>query len=129
MDLVLLAFAVPVCIADISTFVIPNIYTKILFYAALIHLALYGFGQLGNFAIFLVILMVLLIFGTGMGDIKVLVLIMITHDLNPTIFILYVLSVATVHILVIAAFKGVIPLKLPLAPSIFLGLVTYLAAR
>jgi hypothetical protein len=129
MDFVLLAFAVPVCIADTSTFVIPNIYTKILFYAALIHLALYGIGQLGNFAIFLVILLVLLIFGTGMGDIKVLVLIMITHDLNPTIFILYVLSVATVHILVIAAFKGVIPLKLPLAPSIFLGLVTYLAAR
>lgn len=129
MDLVLFALVVPVCIADLSTFVIPNIYTKILSYAALIHLVLHGFGEVIELSIFLVILVFLLILGTGMGDIKLLALIMATHNLSATVFIAYVFIVAMVHIVVLTAINRAIPAKLPLAPSIFVGLISYLAAR
>jgi Flp pilus assembly protein protease CpaA len=129
MDLVLFALVVPVCIADLSTFVIPNIYTKILSYAALIHLVLHGFGEVTELSIFLGILVFLLILGTGMGDIKLLALIMVTHNLSATVFIAYVIFVAMVHIVVLTAINRAIPAKLPLAPSIFVGLISYLAAR
>jgi Flp pilus assembly protein protease CpaA len=129
MDLVLFALVVPVCIADLSTFVIPNIYTKILSYVALIHLVLHGFGEVTELSFFLVILVFLLILGTGMGDIKLLALIMATHNLSATVFIAYVFIVAMVHIVVLTAINRAIPAKLPLAPSIFVGLISYLAAR
>jgi Flp pilus assembly protein protease CpaA len=129
MDLVLFALVVPVCIADLSTFVIPNIYTKILSYLALIHLVLHGFGEVTELSFFLVILVFLLILGTGMGDIKLLALIMATHNLSATVFIAYVFIVAMVHIVVLTAINRAIPAKLPLAPSIFVGLISYLAAR
>ncbi len=129
MDLVLFALVVPVCIADLSTFVIPNIYTKILSYVALIHLVLHGFGEVIELSIFLVILVFLLILGTGMGDIKLLALIMATHNLSATVFIAYVFIVAMVHIVVLTAINRAIPAKLPLAPSIFVGLISYLAPR
>lgn len=129
MDLVLFALVVPVCIADLSTFVIPNIYTKILSYVALIHLVLHGFGEVIELSIFLVILVFLLILGTGMGDMKLLALIMATHNLSATVFIAYVFIVAMVHIVVLTAINRAIPAKLPLAPSIFVGLISYLAPR
>ena len=129
MDLVLFALAVPICIADISAFVIPNIYTKILFYTALIQLVLHGFGRVTEFASFLAILVVLLILGTGMGDIKILALIMATHNLSATVFIACVFFVAMVHIVILTAINRTIPAKLPLAPSIFVGFISYLAAR
>ncbi|MCX6442594.1 MAG: hypothetical protein NTW43_00205 [Actinobacteria bacterium] len=129
MDLVLFAVAVPVCIADLSTFVIPNIYTKILSYGAFIHLVLHGFGEVTELTIFLTILVFLLILGTGMGDIKLLTLIMATHNLSAIVFIMFVFFVAIVHIVVLTAINRAIPAKLPLAPSIFVGLVSYLAAR
>ena len=72
MNVALFALALPICIADLSTFVIPNIYTKILFYLALIHLTLFGFGQLRNVVISLVVLLLLLLTGIGMGDVKLL---------------------------------------------------------
>jgi len=129
MDLVLFALVVPVCIADLSTFVIPNIYTKILSYVALIHLVLHGFGEVTELSFFLVILVFLLILGTGMGDIKLLALIMATHNLSATVFIACVFIVAMVHIVALTAINRAIPAKLPLAPSIFVGFISYLAAR
>ena len=129
MNVALFALAIPVCIADMSNFVIPNIYSKILFYAALIHLGMYGFGQSREILLSLVVLVMLLIVGTGMGDIKILVLILFTHNFDTVQFIAYVFLLAMVHIVILAAVHRTMPAKIALAPSIFIGLATYLAAR
>lgn len=129
MNIALLVLAIPVCIADLSTFVIPNIYNKILFYAALIHLGVYGFGQLPTILFSIVILVIMLLVGTGMGDIKILAVILLTHSFNPFQFITYVFLMAMVHIVILTAIHRTMPSKIALAPSIFIGLATYLAAR
>ena len=129
MNLALLALSVPICIADMTSFVIPNIYNKILFYCALTYLALVGIGQLRQVAVSLVILILLHLIGTGMGDLKLLALILLTHSFNAAEYIAFVYIVALVHIAAMTAFHRAIPSKIALAPSIFIGLGTYLATR
>jgi Flp pilus assembly protein protease CpaA len=129
MNETLFALALPVCIADLSTLVIPNVYTKILFYIALIHLTLFGFGQLSNVAISLVMLLLLPLIGIGMGDVKLLAVILLTHSFNAIEYVAYVFLIAVVHIVILTGIHRAIPSKIPLAPSIFVGLATYLAAR
>ena len=129
MNIALFALALPICIADLSTFVIPNIYTKILFYLALIHLTLFGFGDLGDIAISLWILLLLILLGIGMGDVKLLALILLTHSFNAPEYIAYVFLMGLLHIVILTGIHRAIPSKIALAPSIFIGLATYLAAR
>jgi Flp pilus assembly protein protease CpaA len=129
MNVALIALALPICIADLSTFVIPNIYTKILFYLTLIHLSLFGFGQLRDVAISLSMLLLLILVGIGMGDVKLLALILLTHSFNATEYFAFVLLMGMVHIVILTGIHRAIPSKIALAPSIFIGLATYLAAR
>jgi Flp pilus assembly protein protease CpaA len=129
MNIALLALSVPICIADMTSFVIPNIYHKILFYCTLTYLALVGIGQLRQVAVSLVILILLHLIGTGMGDLKLLALILLTHSFNAAEYIAFVYIVALVHIAAMTAFHRAIPSKIALAPSIFIGLGTYLATR
>ena len=129
MDLALLLLAVPMCVADCGSFLIPNVYNKILFLFAAVHLLIFGFGDLKKVAFSGVILVVLLIFKVGMGDIKLLALILITHSFSAVDYLGYVFLLAMVHIVVIAGFSREIPSKIPMAPSIFVGLTTYLATR
>jgi Flp pilus assembly protein protease CpaA len=125
----LLALALPICIADLSAFVIPNIYTKILFYLVLVHLILLGFGQLRSVVISLVMLLLLLLTGIGMGDVKLLALILLSHSFNAPEYIAYVFLIGLLHIVILTGIHRAIPSKIALAPSIFIGLATYLAAR
>ena len=127
MNVALFLLAIPICIADIKGFVIPNIYNKILLYVALIHLSFYGFGDLRDVLVSVVIVIWLALLRTGMGDIKTLTLILITHTAGAIEFIGFVFFLAIVHIVVLMGFQQKIPSKIPLAPSIFLGLATYLA--
>ena len=129
MNFALLLVAIPVCIADVSSYVIPNIYTKILLYMALLHLSIFGFGPLRGLLISTALLMFIAFFGTGMGDIKLLGLIMITHPLNALEYSVRILLVAGAHIVVRIGLHRKIPSRIPLAPSIFIALLTYLAAR
>jgi len=129
MNVALCILALPICIADLSTFVIPNIYTKILFYLALIHLTLFGFGDLGDIAISLSILFLLILLGIGMGDVKLLALILLSHSFNAPEYIAYVFLLGLLHIVILTGINRAIPSKIALAPSIFIGLATYLAAR
>jgi hypothetical protein len=71
----------------------------------------------------------LLILKFGMGDIKLLALILITHSFSAFDYLGYVFLLAMVHILILAGVNRKIPPKIPLAPSIFIGLSTYLATR
>ncbi len=129
MNVALFILALPICIADLSTFVIPNIYTKILFYLTLIHLSLFGFGPLRDVVVSLVALLLLVLIGIGMGDVKLLASILLTHSFNATEYIAYVFLMGLLHIVILTGFHRAIPSKIPLAPSIFIGLATYLAAR
>jgi len=128
-DPALLLLAIPMCVADCSSFVIPNIYNKILFLFTAVHLSIYGFGDLKRVAFSASILVALLIFKVGIGDIKLLALILITHSFSAVDYLGYVFLLAMVHIVVIAGISREIPSKIPLAPSIFVGLTTYLATR
>jgi Flp pilus assembly protein protease CpaA len=125
----LLLLALPVCIADLNSLIIPNIYTKILLYITFIDLCFFGFGSFHITIISIALLMSLLMLGTGMGDIKLLGLILATHPYDPFEFTSVIFLFALVHIVVLAGLHRRIPAKIPLAPSIFAGLVTYLATR
>ena len=129
MNFALFLLAIPVCIADISSFAIPNIYSKILFYVALTHISFFGIGRVRELVLPLVILLMLLFFGTGMGDIKLMTLIVVTHASNAMNFVGIVFLMAIVHIVVLAGIHRRIPTKIPLAPSIFIGIATYLATK
>lgn len=129
MDIALLLVGIPACIADLSTFTIPNIYTKILFYIASIHLALNGLGSLRELLLTTTILLVLMVFTLGMGDIKILALILITHKISALDLFGCVLVLAMLHIVVLTGINHKIPPKIALAPSIFIGLATYMATR
>ena len=129
MNFALLLLAIPMCIADVTSFIIPNIYTKILFYAAVLHLCIFGLGPLRDLFLSAALLICLVFFGTGMGDIKLLGLIVITHPFNTLQYLLSTLLVAGVHIVVLTGVHRRFPSKIPLAPSIFIALLTYLGAR
>lgn len=129
MDVALILLGIPVCVADCGSFVIPNIYNKILFIVACVHLSIYGFGDLDKIALSASILVVLLIFKIGMGDIKLLALILFTHSFSAINYLGYVFLLSMVHIVVLAGITRNIPSRIPLAPSIFIGLSTYLATR
>jgi Flp pilus assembly protein protease CpaA len=94
-----------------------------------LHLAIYGLGDLDKVALSALLLLTLLMFGLGMGDIKLLALILITYSFSAIDYLGFVLLWALVHIVVLAGVSRKIPSKIPLAPSIFIGLATYLATR
>jgi Flp pilus assembly protein protease CpaA len=95
----------------------------------LLHLCIFGLGPIRDLLVSSALLMCLVFFGIGMGDIKLLGLIIITHPFNTFEYLLSILLVAGVHIVVLIGLHRRIPSKIPLAPSIFLALLTYLAAR
>ena len=128
MNIALVLFAIPICIADMRSFIIPNIYMKVLSYAGLMHLSIFGIGHLQDLCVSIAALVCLEFFRIGMGDIKLLGLILITHSYNTIEFLGTILLVASVHIVVLSVIHRKIPSKIPLAPSIFVGLLTYLAA-
>jgi Flp pilus assembly protein protease CpaA len=128
-NVALLLLAIPICIADMHSLVIPNIYTKLLAYITLMHLAIFGFDRLSNVVTSSAVLVFLVVFGIGMGDIKLLGLILITHPYSAIEFVGSILVLAMVHIVVLIAFRRGIPSKIPLAPSIFVGFLSYLATR
>jgi hypothetical protein len=56
-------------------------------------------------------------------------LILATHAFSAIDFLGFVFLLAIVHIVVLVGIHRRIPSKIPLAPSIFIGLATYLATR
>ena len=107
--------------------VIPNIYNKLLCYCALLHAFLWGVGGVRDVVISVVMLIGLFLVRAGMGDIKTIGLILMTHTSGAIALLAFIFLVATLHILVDLGFHRRLPSKIPLAPSIFLGLATYLA--
>jgi Flp pilus assembly protein protease CpaA len=69
----------------------------------------------------------------GMGDVKLLCLIVLAfnsdREFSSLTFFSYLLGVATIHVLILTLKNQMMVRKLPLAPSIFVGLALYLATR
>jgi len=125
----LFLLALPICISDFAAFRVPNIYIKWLFYPAAITLVLFGFPDENTLVISSVLVVSLFVLGTGMGDLKLLSLIFIACSIAPIEYMFIVFTIAVAHIVISTAVNRSIPSKIALAPSIFLGLATYLATR
>ncbi len=72
-------------------------------------------------------LLIMVLLHVGMGDIKILALMLVTHVNSAISIVPCVFLFATIHIMMVFLVRGRFPLKIPLAPSIFLGFATYLA--
>lgn len=122
----LAAFALPICLADIKEFKIPNIYLKALALFAAFFVFVSGVGKISNLLIILFCLIPLGLLGIGMGDLKLLALVAIS--LNSTIYsidqryLYFIALIAAAHLLFVTTLRRSVPSKIPLAPSIFLGL-------
>ena len=90
-----------------------------------------GFGPIQRLFVSAASLAVLHLCGMGMGDVKLLALIVvylnISTDLSLVELFGYLLSIAALHIVAIGLKNRKLAKSIPLAPSIFLALALYLA--
>ena len=122
-------FLLPITIADLSQQIIPNIYLKILSVFMAIALIMNGLPSsslLFTVGLFSVVLLVLKV---GMGDIKLLAILMLTFELHLISYLVVVLVIASVHIVISSLRNSAIPRSIPMAPAIFLGFISHMATR
>ena len=133
MFLPLLVAAIPISLADLKYSKIPNVY---LLYLSILCVPFVIFNGLGSIVRLLTTLLVLLFLhlgGMGMGDVKLLLIILITHNSDQQFsslnYFSCLLLIATMHVLLLGFKDQSMPRKIPLAPSIFAGFVLYMATR
>ena len=133
MTLALFLMSIPICIADLKEHKIPNIYLSVMLVLSIPLLIINGLGDLTQLCVYLVALVVLHLFGMGMGDVKLLSI--IGAALNSLAFYGYfslascILLCAALYLISLRLIKRSTPDQMPLAPSIFMGLFLYLATR
>ena len=126
-----LLFALPISIADISCRKIPNIYLKL--YAYLISGFVFVQGVPDTFFVMSVLITLLLMaaIGVGVGDCKLLGLIVLMLQLATLqefeLLLLIIFMIALIQIVLIWLYSKVIPRTIAMAPAIFIGTTLYLA--
>jgi len=92
-----------------------------------------GIGPVPRILIVIAILLVLHLCGLGMGDVKLLAIValMLNSDLRTIFFNLgfSIIVSAVIYAITKTLWNRQLPRKIPLAPSIFIGLTLYLATR
>ena len=126
-----LLFALPISIADISSRKIPNIYIQLYAYAVAVLVVVWGFPDLVFMLVVLAILLLMSAIGVGMGDCKLLGLIVLMLQLSRfqefELLLLAIFMIALIEsVLIWLSFK-VIPRTIAMAPAIFIGTTLYLA--
>jgi Flp pilus assembly protein protease CpaA len=125
--------AIPISLADSKIFKIPNVYLWLLFLGLAPFIALNGLGSISRLVSSFLIVLTLYLCGMGMGDVKLLCLIVLAFNsdrqFSSLTFFSYLLCVATIHVMILTLKNQIMVRKLPLAPSIFVGLALYLATR
>jgi Flp pilus assembly protein protease CpaA len=121
--------AIPICICDLKNLRIPNIYNQLIFYVSVINAVIFGFPEKDIVIKSGLIFGIFAIVGIGVGDLKLLGSVLLTTVNDPFTFLGFILVMALGHIVVSTAVKGWIPVRIALAPSIFMGMATYLATR
>ena len=129
MSLIFGLFLIPITISDLRRHVIPNIYLKILFCLMLASFIIVGIPRPGVYLPYLFTAVILYLFKVGMGDIKLLTILILTFNCPILTLLTLVSAAALVHIVISTARNRAIPHSIPLAPAIFFGFITYLATR
>ena len=126
-----LLFALPISIADIASRKIPNIYLQLYAYAVVILVVFRGVPDLIFILVVLVTLLLMSAIGVGMGDCKLLGLIVLMLQLSRfqefELLLLSIFMIALIQIVLIWLYSKVIPRTIALAPAIFIGTTLYLA--
>lgn len=124
---------IPISLADIKSYLIPNIYLIWLCFLCTPYVLVHGLGPVSRILFTLSILAILHLFGLGMGDVKLfgIVALMLNSDPQTAFFNLgFSISLcAAVYAITQTLWNRELPRKIPLAPSIFIGLTLYLATR
>jgi Flp pilus assembly protein protease CpaA len=126
-----LVLAIPISLADLKSFTIPNVYLVILSLLCAPYVFFNGLGQISVILAALFSLLILNVLGLGMGDAKLLSIILFTlnsddHNELTLLAVLIILS-ASLHVMWRTLKNRSLPRRIPLAPSIFGGLLLYLA--
>ena len=125
--------AIPISLADIKSYSIPNIYLIWLSVLCMPHVLMQGLGPVPKILFVFAILAVLHLCGLGMGDVKLLAIVALMLNSDPrTIFFNLGFSIivsAVIYAITKTLWNRQLPRKIPLAPSIFIGLTLYLATR
>ena len=128
-----LIVALPISLTDIKSYAIPNIYLIWLSFLCTPYLLVHGLGPVSRILFALAILAILHLCGIGMGDVKLLAIValMLNSDQRSSVFNLgFSISLcAVVYAITQTLWNRELPRKIPLAPSIFIGLTLYLATR
>ena len=126
-----LLFALPISIADISTRKIPNIYIQLYAYAVAVLVVVRGVPDLVFMLVVLAVLLLMSAIGVGMGDCKLLGLIVLMLQLSRfqefELLLLAIFMIALIEIVLIWLYSKVIPRTIAMAPAIFIGTTLYLA--
>ena len=130
---ILFLAAIPISLADSKSFKIPNVYLWLLFLGLAPFIVVNGLGSISRLVSSILIVLTLHLCEMGMGDVKLLCLIVLAfnsdREFSSLTFFSYLLGVATIHVLILTLKNQMMVRKLPLAPSIFVGLALYLATR
>ncbi len=133
MWLPILIAAVPISLADIKSYAIPNIYLIWLCFLCTPYVLVHGNGPVSRILVIVMILAVLHLCGLGMGDVKLLTILALMLNSDPLTtfhhFGICLTLCAVVYAVMETLWKGELPSKIALAPSIFAGLTLYLATR
>ena len=125
--------ALPISLADIKSYSIPNIYLIWLTVFCTPRVLMQGIGPVPRILIVIAVLLVLHLCGLGMGDVKLLAIVALMLNYDPrTAFLNLGFSIAfcaVVYAITQTLWNRQLPRKIPLAPSIFIGLTLYLATR
>ena len=130
----LLLLSIPICIADITYHRIPNIYLVAALYVIALERVFLGVVSIELVAVAVVVMLALhVVIKIGMGDVKLIVLIVLGCNCDGLDDFLRLI----VAICLFASLAGIMELlrkgdrkgSIALAPSIFLGTCLYLCAR
>jgi|LauGreDrversion4_2_1035121.scaffolds.fasta_scaffold50358_3 Flp pilus assembly protein protease CpaA len=125
--------ALPICLADLKDFRIPNVYLLLLSLLSLPIVLVNGVGRLSSILLAVAILIALSLVGLGMGDVKLLLIVAPTlnsaMDADLTLLATLIFLTASLHVLWQSLRNRSISQRIPLAPSIFAGLALYLATH
>ena len=126
-----LLFALPISIADISSRKIPNIYLQLYAYAVAVLAVVRGVPDLIFMLLVFATLLLMATIGVGMGDCKLLGLIVLMLQLSRfqefELLLLAIFMIALIQIVLIWLYSKVIPRTIAMAPAIFIGTTLYLA--
>ena len=131
--MIIFALALPIIIADCHSRKIPNIYLYFYTYVGAMICVVKGFSNLILLLLVIAILALLHLCGMGMGDSKLIALIVVLLQFHGfTQFSSLLISIAFVSgveiSLYMVVFK-VVARTIAMAPSIFIGTALYLATR